>query len=506
MKFIKLGSSLLVWAFCVIAAFAQQNVTRHQVSKGETLYSLARKHGVTVDDLVAANPRLRGEALKAGMEISIPTVAVAPQGPAGLDCRVMHKVARKETAWSIAQKYGLTVDELIEANPEMKAGNYKLKKGTFLCIPPVKADKASQKALVEERADALPAVNVAVVLPLTSGGGAAERSLEFYRGFLMGVDKLKKAGKNINVYAYDEPAGASGLTPVIADMAGKNIHLVVGPLYPQNMAAVSAFSSSHPQAKWLQPFSSKVPQIGSNRDLFMVNAPDIYKTQFVAKLFTQVFQGAKVVFLRSNQTNEQSFVTQLQTALTAAGHKCVTLQAGYTSEQMRAELSEQKQTTVFVPDASTLENARLVLDKMKWMKKLSPDSPSAVLGFPEWLGYGGEIEESMYAADTYVFANYYYNVYDEATKTFEQEYRNWFKTPPLAVSPRMGLLGYDVCVYAVGGILKYGAEFASQKVDAPCLQSYLHFVRPVSAGGMVNDCMQFLHYRPAHVIDRIMSK
>lgn len=212
------------------------------------------------------------------MEISIPTVAVAPQGPAGLDCRVMHKVARKETAWSIAQKYGLTVDELIEANPEMKARNYKLKKGTFLCIPPVKADKASQKALVEERADALPAVNVAVVLPLTSGGGAAERSLEFYRGFLMGVDKLKKAGKNINVYAYDEPAGASGLTPVIADMAGKNIHLVVGPLYPQNMAAVSVFSSSHPQAKWLQPFSSKVTQIGSNRDLFMVNAPDIYKT------------------------------------------------------------------------------------------------------------------------------------------------------------------------------------------------------------------------------------
>lgn len=83
MKFIKLGSFLLVWAFCVIAAFAQQNVTRHQVSKGETLYSLAKKHGVTVDDLVAANPRLREEALKAGMEISIPTVAVAPRDRPG---------------------------------------------------------------------------------------------------------------------------------------------------------------------------------------------------------------------------------------------------------------------------------------------------------------------------------------------------------------------------------------------------------------------------------------
>lgn len=506
MKIRNLYVLFLMWLLCAFGTLAQQNAVRHRVEKGETLYSLAKKHGISVDDLVAANPRLRGESLKAGTEIIIPVPAAgASQAPAGLDCRTMHKVARKETAWAIAQKYGLTVDELIAANPEMKADGYKLKKGSFLCIPYAQKPEKKPEAPVE-RADALSTVNVAVVLPLTAGGGAAERSLEFYRGFLMGVNELKKAGKNVHVYAYDEPAAASGITSVVADMAGKDIHLVVGPLYPQNMAAVSSFSSLRPSTKWLQPFSSKVSQVGSNRDLFMVNAPDTCKTRFVAKLFTQAFKGAKVVFLRSAAANEQTFAAGLRTALTAAGHTCTVLSAGYTSEQMRAELAGNGRMTVFVPDDSSVENARLVLDKMKWMKKLGAVGSAAVMGFPEWLGYTADIQEEMYAADTYVFANYYYNVYDAATKSFEREYREWFKTAPLSVSPRMALLGHDVCVYAVGGMLKYGADFASQKIKAAGLQSYLHFVRPVPGMGLVNDCMQFLHYRPEHVIDRIMSK
>ena len=49
--------------------------------------------------------------------------------------RDMHKVKRKETIYSIARDYGITVDELIKANPEMATPDYVLKKGSFVCIP-----------------------------------------------------------------------------------------------------------------------------------------------------------------------------------------------------------------------------------------------------------------------------------------------------------------------------------------------------------------------------------
>ena len=41
--------------------------------------------------------------------------------------RDMHKVKKKETLYSISRDYGITLEELIQANPEMASPDYKLK-------------------------------------------------------------------------------------------------------------------------------------------------------------------------------------------------------------------------------------------------------------------------------------------------------------------------------------------------------------------------------------------
>ena len=45
--------------------------------------------------------------------------------------RGLHKVKKKETIFGISKMYGITIDQLIEANPEMKTPDYELKKGTI---------------------------------------------------------------------------------------------------------------------------------------------------------------------------------------------------------------------------------------------------------------------------------------------------------------------------------------------------------------------------------------
>ena len=47
--------------------------------------------------------------------------------------RGLHKVKRKETIFGIARTYDISIEELIDANPEMKNPNYELKKGDILC-------------------------------------------------------------------------------------------------------------------------------------------------------------------------------------------------------------------------------------------------------------------------------------------------------------------------------------------------------------------------------------
>ena len=49
--------------------------------------------------------------------------------------REVHKVKRKETIFGIAKSYGISIEELMAANPEMRSPGYELKKGHKLNIP-----------------------------------------------------------------------------------------------------------------------------------------------------------------------------------------------------------------------------------------------------------------------------------------------------------------------------------------------------------------------------------
>ena len=49
--------------------------------------------------------------------------------------RDIHKVKKKETLYSIAREYSITIEELTNANPEMKEPGYQLKKGSLVFIP-----------------------------------------------------------------------------------------------------------------------------------------------------------------------------------------------------------------------------------------------------------------------------------------------------------------------------------------------------------------------------------
>ena len=49
--------------------------------------------------------------------------------------RTSHKVEKSETIFGIAKKYGITIEELIKANPVMNQQGYELKRGETINIP-----------------------------------------------------------------------------------------------------------------------------------------------------------------------------------------------------------------------------------------------------------------------------------------------------------------------------------------------------------------------------------
>lgn len=95
----------------------------YSVAKSEGFYSISKKFGVTQAEIQEANPQTKN-GLKEGEHLLIPKKNT--QG-------VMHKVQKSETLFSLKQKYGLTYDDLYEANPSLKTRG--LIEGTNIRIP-----------------------------------------------------------------------------------------------------------------------------------------------------------------------------------------------------------------------------------------------------------------------------------------------------------------------------------------------------------------------------------
>lgn len=106
----------------------------HVVQKGETIDTIAAQYGITWKEIAEANGIGKDSILSIGQELTIPTVAVAPEattGPAATTsstpepaqtvepatpAQVTYIVSTGDYIESIAERFGITADQLAEAN------------------------------------------------------------------------------------------------------------------------------------------------------------------------------------------------------------------------------------------------------------------------------------------------------------------------------------------------------------------------------------------------------
>lgn len=129
-----------------IDSIAPTSYIDHRVKRRETMYSLTQRYGITEEQLKKYNSVLYAEQLKKGMVLRIPQYPEAVEEKE-LDLET-YTVKAKETRWSIANKYGITVDSLVILNPELPKNSTNLAEGQELKLPRPKGDSLKEQEVV----------------------------------------------------------------------------------------------------------------------------------------------------------------------------------------------------------------------------------------------------------------------------------------------------------------------------------------------------------------------
>ncbi len=111
--------------------------TSHKVRKKETLYGISKRYHITEEDIKRYNRDLYSTQLKKKMVLRIPKyIRVAPgENVINEDDFETYTVADKETRWSIAHKYGITIDSMVVLNPDLVKNSSFLAEGQELKMP-----------------------------------------------------------------------------------------------------------------------------------------------------------------------------------------------------------------------------------------------------------------------------------------------------------------------------------------------------------------------------------
>ena len=445
------------------------------------------------------------------MVLILGTSIVSAQQPANI--REQHKVKKKETVFGISRAYGLTIEELINANPEMKQQGYELKKGAVLNIPYPKSVIEKQEAeraakarkAAEEAAKANDVRNreirLGVMLPLHDINGDGRRMMEYYRGVLMACDSLKKQGVSIDVHAWNT-AEDGNIYKVLEDPAAAKCDLIIGPLYSKQMDALSDFVAKH-DIRLVIPFSINAPQLTTNRNIFQVYQSQNEVSEATISHYLERFKDCHTVVIDCNDSTSKKgvFTFALRRQMESRGMECVVTNLKSSEEYFSNAFSRTKPNVV-VLNTGRSQELGVAFSKINGLKANNPELDITMFGYSDWLLYTHRYLENYYKYNTYIPSVFYYNPLSPATQQFQQKYRQNFSSDMQNLLPRFAITGFDHAYFFLKGLHKYGKTFngAEGMFGYPFIQTPLKFER-YGNGGLRNKTLLFIHYKPDHLME-----
>ena len=427
----------------------------------------------------------------------------------------LHKVKRKETIFGIARENGITIQELIQANPEMNNPDFELKKGDYIKIPfPSNAQAANgasavqqpqipEKPSVQKTDVRQRAVRIGVMLPLHNLNGDGKRMVEYYRGVLMACDSLKAVGISTDIRAWNV-AEDGNIQKILSDPHAADRDLIIGPLYSKQVKTLADFAQQH-DIRMLIPFSINSTEVYDNPYIFQVYQNGNTLNHAYAYQYSQRFKGCHTVLIDCNDSTSTKggFTTVLRRQLEQDGSELIITNLKTGEAAFKKCFSTTKRNVV-VLNTSRSKELTVAFAKLNGLLLTTPGIQISMFGYPEWLQYTRQHLDNFYKFDTFIPSTYYRNPLSHRVEHFKKKYRWNFHQDMQNYPQLFAMTGFDQTYFMVKGLHLYGTNFTGSTgmVGYTPVQQPLHFER-IGNGGLQNKAILFVHYTPSNRIETL---
>lgn len=282
----------------------------------DNYYRVSKQFGISQQDLFALNPGLEEKGLKPGETIKVKksnteivsepvnsktkidsgTEKSSTMVTGTADDYVTYTVQQGDTVFSIVNKFGVTIDELIALNPDLSNG---LKTGMVLKI------KKQDPAYIKKNGDAL-----SVVLMLPFGYSTNETqyramALDFLTGAKLAVERNARNGQKLDIKIVDSGNEAS-FRNSLTQINPENTDLIIGPFFKSNVIDVLNFTKNQ-KIPVVAPFANS-PELYGYSNLIIVETNDQTYADKIVEEVKAVYSDQKIYIVADAKKENANYI------------------------------------------------------------------------------------------------------------------------------------------------------------------------------------------------------
>lgn len=478
----------------------------HVVLEKQTLYSISKAYGVSIEDIYSVNPTLQETGLKKNAIILIPAKEVTVR---------THTVKWYEDLSSIARKYKLSVEELMAAN---NLSDKKLKSRQQLVIPEpgtvavaqsvpmtslVPATPAETPAADEQHpdktqiasADSLgtntePAEQPAAIitpkekltatlaLPFNVSANPNRNNMDFYSGVLLAVRELADKGISTELNVVDLSSEAISKNEI-----GKS-DVVLGPITQQDLAKVLKIADG--QGYIVSPLDVRSEELALSHRNF-ISSPTSHRTQYeelVNWVKSDLEPADSVIIISEKSSRDRELVSTFTTLADSAqihySQFSYSILEGRKAVEPLSRLMGEGTNRVLIAS----ESEAFVNDVVRNLNLMIYNKFNVILYSNAKIRSFETIEvENFHKTALHLCSAYYIDYANPDVADFLLKYRALYKTEP----SQFAFAGYDLAYHFLSLCAKYGDDWTAflSLEKASMLQSAYDFQR-CEDGGWIN--------------------